>query len=155
MKIPFVLFCSLGGKFMVKIILGVIVGFIVWTVIWLGTDAVLTMISPNWYAKNIVDLNTAAASGQPYQSETLMTLMALGLSVICSFISGFTAALIARENVKSTLILGILLLLVGLSVSISFWNYFPLWYHFFFLILLIPVTILGGKVRTQRRSLVG
>ena len=140
---------------MVRIILGVIVGFIVWTVIWLGTDAVLTIISPNWYAKNIVDLNTAAAGGQPYKSENIMTLMALCLSVICSFFSGFAAALTARENVKTTLILGILLLLVGLSVTISFWNYFPLWYHFLFNFLLIPVTILGGKVRTRRRSLIG
>ena len=130
---------------MLRIFSGVIVGFIVWSVVWIGTDAVLTIISPNWYAKNIVDLNTAAANGQPYQSETVMTIMALSLSVICSFISGFIAALIARENVKSTLILGILLLLVGLSVSVSFWNYFPLWYHILFLLLLIPVTVWGGK----------
>ncbi len=130
---------------MLRIISGVIVGFIVWSVVWIGTDAILTIISPNWYAKNIVDLNTAAANGQPYQSETVMTIMALSLSVICSFISGFIAALIARENVKSTLILGILLLLVGLSVSVSFWNYFPLWYHILFLLLLIPVTVWGGK----------
>jgi hypothetical protein len=135
---------------MLRIILGVIVGFIVWSVIWIGTDAVLTMISPNWYARNIIDLNTAAASGQPYQSETLMTVMALSLSVICSFISGFAAALITRENIKSTLILGILLLLVGISVSVSFWNYFPLWYHFLFLFLLIPVTILGGRLKSKK-----
>jgi hypothetical protein len=135
---------------MLRVILGVIVGFIVWSVIWIGTDAVLTVISPNWYAKNIIDLNTAAASGQPYKSETLMTMMALSLSVICSFVSGFTAALIARENVKSTLILGILLLIVGVSVSVSFWNYFPLWYHFLFLFLLIPVTILGGRLKSKK-----
>ena len=132
---------------MLRIILGVIVGFVVWTITWLGTDAILTVISPNWYAKNIIDLNTAAASGQPYLSETIMTLMALGLSIVCSFISGFIAALIARENSKSTLILGVLLLVVGVSVSVSFWNYFPIWYHVLFLLLLIPVTILGGKLK--------
>lgn len=137
---------------MLRIILGVIVGFIVWSVIWIGTDAILTIISPNWYAKNIIDLNTAAANGQPYQSETVMTIMALSLSVICSFISGFAAALIARENVKSTLILGILLLLVGISVSVSFWNYFPLWYHILFLLSLIPVTIIGGRLKGESRN---
>lgn len=137
---------------MLRIILGVIVGFVVWTIVWLGTDAVLTVISPNWYAKNIADLNTAAANGQPYKSETIMTLMSLGLSVICSFVSGFAAALVAKENAKSTLILGILLFLVGISVSVSFWNYFPIWYHFLFSFLLIPVTILGGKVRTRSSS---
>ncbi len=135
---------------MLRIILGVISGFVVWTIVWLGTDAVLTVISPNWYAKNITDLNTAAANGQPYQSQTVMTLMALGLSVICSFVSGFAAAFVAKENVKSTLILGILLLLVGISVSVSFWNYFPIWYHFLFSFLLIPVTILGGKVKSKK-----
>ena len=134
---------------MLRIILGVVVGFIVWTVIWLGTDAVLTVISPNWYAKNIVDLNTAAANGQPYMSETLMTFMALFLSVVCSVFAGLSAAWVARENSKSTLILGILLLIVGISVSVAFWNYFPLWYHFLFLFLLIPMTIFGGRLRKQ------
>lgn len=132
---------------MLRIIWGAIVGFIVWTIVWMGTDAVLAIISPNWYARNIADLNTAAANGQPYKSETVMTLMALGLSVICSFVSGFAAALVAKENVKSTLILGILLLIVGILVSVSFWNYFPLWYHVLFSFLLIPVTILGGKLK--------
>lgn len=137
---------------MIRIILGVIVGFVVWTVIWLGTDTVLTAVSPNWYAKNIADLNTAAASGQPYKSETIMTLMSLGLSIICSFASGFAAATVAKESSRSTLILGILLLIVGISVSVSFWNYFPIWYHFLFSFLLIPVTILGGKMRTRSGS---
>jgi hypothetical protein len=135
---------------MVRIILGVIAGFIVWSLIWVGTDAVLTALSPNWYAKNIIDLQKAAASGQPFKSETLMTIMALSLSLVCSFFSGFTAALIARENTKSTLVLGILLLIVGILVEVSFWNYFPLWYHFLFLFLLVPVTILGGKLKKSK-----
>jgi hypothetical protein len=135
---------------MVRIILGVIAGFIVWSLIWVGTDAVLTALSPNWYAKNIIDLQKAAASGQPFKSETLMTIMALSLSLVCCFFSGFTAALIARENAKSTLVLGILLLIVGILVEVSFWNYFPLWYHFLFLFLLVPVTILGGKLKKSK-----
>ncbi len=130
-----------------KIILGVIVGFIVWSIIWVGTDALLTTFSPDWYGKNSIEFQKAAESGQPFKTETLMMIFALCLSIICSLIAGFTAVLIAKENFISTLILGILLLLVGLLVEIAYWNYFPLWYHFLFLFLLIPMTILGGKLK--------
>jgi hypothetical protein len=40
-----------------------------------------------------------------------------------------------------------LLFLFGLMVQIVAWRYIPIWYHFLFLFLLIPVTIAGGKLR--------
>ncbi len=62
-----------------KIILGVIVGFIVWSIIWVGTDALLTTFSPDWYGKNSIEFQKAAESGQPFKTETLMTIFALCL----------------------------------------------------------------------------
>lgn len=132
---------------MPRIILGVIVGFIVWSIIWTGADAILTAISPDGYGKYIIEVQTAAATGQPFKTETSMSIFAIILSVICSIISGFVAAIIAKENTISTIILGILLFAVGLLVEISYWNYFPLWHHSAFLILLIPATMLGGKLK--------
>ena len=46
----------------------------------------------------------------------------------------------------TTLILGILLLIVGVLVQAMVWNLLPIWYHLIFLILLIPATIAGGKL---------
>lgn len=136
---------------MLRIILGVIAGFVLWSVVWVGTDAVFKMISPDWYAVNHLEFQKAAEAGTPFMSKTSMVLLAFSLSIVCSLAAGFAAALIARENVKSTLILGALLFLVGLLVQISFWQYFPVWYHVLFLLFLIPTTFLGGRLKNQNR----
>ena len=134
---------------MVRIILAIIVGFIVWSILWVGSDFVLMAISPDWYGKHQTDLEAAALSQTPFMSDSLVLIIALIRSVIFSIISGFLAASIARENTKSTLGLGILLLLFGIYIQTIFWNNAPLWYHIPFLALLIPMTILGGKLKNS------
>ncbi len=124
---------------MLKIILGVIVGFVVWSILWVGCDSVIRVISPGIAPSN--DLSNI---------PTAYLAVKLILSVIFSIISGFIAALIAKENTKSTLILGVLLLLIGIMVELSIWNLLPVWFHLAFLILLIPMTLFGGRLR--RRS---
>ncbi len=134
---------------MLRIILGVIVGFIVWSILWVGSDFVLSAVSPDWYGKHHTELEAAALNKTPFMSDSIVLIIALIRSVIFSLISGFIAALIARENAKSTLGLGILLLLFGIYIQSIFWNNAPLWYHIPFLLLLIPMTILGGKLRSS------
>ncbi len=132
---------------MLRIILGVIVGFIVWSVLWVGSDAIISAISPNWYGKSLVDFQAAIDNKTPYTVDSTILIMSLIRSVIFSIISGFITALIAKENSKSTLGLGILLLLFGIFIQSIYWNYVPLWYHIPFLLLLIPMAILGGKLK--------
>jgi hypothetical protein len=132
---------------MLRIILGAIIGFIVWSVLWVGSDAVLSAISPGWYGKNLSGLEAAVNNKTSFTADSLILLIALVRSVIFSIISGFIAALIARENTKSPLACGVLLLLFGIYIQSIFWNYVPLWYHIPFLLLLIPMTIMGGKLR--------
>ena len=134
---------------MLRIILGIIAGFIVWSILWVGVDAVLTALSPDWYGKYISELHKAAAAGQPFSAKTGMSFMALILSCICSIAAGYAAVWIAKESAKTPLILGVLLLITGLAVEIAFWKYLQIWYHFLFLILLIPMTIVGGKLKKQ------
>ena len=134
---------------MVRIILGVIVGFIVWSILWVGSDAVFSVISPDW-SKASEDFRAAVENKTPYALSSTVLLALLVKSFIVSIISGFIAAVIARENTKSTLVLGVLLLLFGIFVQASYWNYMPLWYHIPFLVLLIPMTILGGKFRLNK-----
>ena len=61
--------------------------------------------------------------------------------------AGFLAAVIAKGNRNAPLGLGILLFAFGLLVQVVAWNYMPLWYHVVFLALLIPMTMLGGRLK--------
>lgn len=132
---------------MARIILAIIAGFIVWSVLWVGSHVLLTVLSPGWYGKVDADFQDAMQKGLPFTVDSAVLLLSLGRSVIISLVSGFVTASVARENVLSVWILAILLLLVGLATQIAYWIYMPLWYHLPFLILLIPMTILGGKLR--------
>ena len=135
---------------MVRIILGVIVGFIVWSILWVGSDAIFSVISPDW-GKTSADFRAAVENKTPYALSSAVLITLLIKSFIISIISGFGTALIAGENTKSTLVLGILLLLFGIFIQAVYWHYMPLWYHIPFLVLLIPMTILGGKLKKQTR----
>ena len=132
---------------MVRIILGIVVGFIAWSILWLGSDQVLRSVSPGWYGAHAAQFDTAEFSNPPFVANTSILILDLVRSVIISIMSGFLAAMVASESKKTTLILGILLLAFGIYVQISVWNFIPVWYHFIFLFLLIPVTMLGGKLK--------
>jgi len=124
---------------MLRIFLGIIVGFVVWSILWVGIDAVLRAV---WSGYD------ESVKAMTFSSTMLM--ISLVLSAFCSIVAGFVAALIARENLRSPLILGILLLIFGIFVQISVWDKIPLWYNLAFWILLIPMTILGGRLRTEK-----
>ncbi len=132
---------------MVRIIIGVIVGFILWSILWVGSEKVLSAIWPEWYGAHQIAFEAVVANGGTYMAETTILLMNIVRGSIISVISGFLAALIARENKRSPLILGFLLVAFGLLIVIMTWSYIPIWYHVIFTALLIPMTILGGQLR--------
>lgn len=132
---------------MLRIIAGIIVGFVVWSILWTGSDALLSVLSPGWYGKHQTEFGAAVTNNQPFPPDSTVLILGLLRSVVFSLISGFIVASIARENMKSTVGLGILLVLFGIFIQSIFWNYVPLWYHIPFLLLLIPMTIAGGKLK--------
>ena len=127
-------------------ILGVVAGYIIWTILWLGSDAVFSAISTDWSVKS-ADFRDAVANNASYTPDSVILIVLLVKSVIITIISGFAAAFIARENRKSTIVLGLLLLVSGIFVQVMHWNYMPMWYHILFLLMLIPMTVLGGRLR--------
>jgi hypothetical protein len=131
-------------KFMGRIILGAVLGFVVWTVLWVGSDAVFMAISTS-YREYMEGFQKALDTKQPFEINSVILFLTLLKSFICSIISGLITAIIAKENFKSTLLTGVLLLAFGIFVQSVMWSYLPLWYHLPFLILLIPMTVLGGK----------
>ena len=132
---------------MVRIILGVIAGFIAWSIIWVGSEKALSAIWPEWYGANQVAFEEAVANGGAFTADTTILLMNIVRGSIVSVISGFLAALIAGENRRSPLILVVLLVAFGLVIVAMSWSYVPLWYHIIFTSLLIPMTMVGGKLR--------
>lgn len=119
-----------------KTILGVVAGYIIWSILWVGIDAVLRAVWTSY------DQSVAAMT---FSSSQL--IVPLVLTAFCSIAAGFVAASIAKENARAPLILGVLLLVTGIFVQMSLWEKVPLWYHLAFWILLIPMTMLGGKLR--------
>lgn len=121
---------------MMKIVLGLVSGFILWSVIFVGGEALLRMVSPA----------LVAPQDAVYFDSTGILLGYLLRSIIASIAAGWLAAAVARDGKSTPLILGIVFLIVGLIVQISAWSVLPIWYHLVFLILLIPMTVLGGKL---------
>ena len=132
---------------MLRIILGAIAGFILWSILWVGGDALLSAISPDWWGKTSLEFRAAVENKTPYSLDSIVLILLLVKSIVISVISGFVTAIIAKESAKSTLLLGILLVLFGIFIQSIYWNYMPLWYHLPFLLLLIPMAMLGGKLR--------
>lgn len=121
---------------MLKNIFAVIGGFILWSAFWVVSDLTLLVLSPNWYGENLKSFSTS------------VLLISLARSIFISIISGYVAALIARKyQTQTAFALGVLLFAFGVFVQAQFWNQIPLWYHLTFLALLIPMTLLGAKLR--------
>ena len=132
---------------MIRIILGIIVGFIVWSIIWVGSDFMLQSFSPTWWGAQKEAMQLAVVNGDAYRTDTTITIVDLFRSVIASIMAGFMTAVVAGENRRSPLILGMILLAVGIFVQWHLWNVYPVWFHPIFLILLIPATVLGAKMK--------
>jgi len=134
---------------MVRIILGVIVGFIVWSVVWVGSEPTLAKFWPE-YANHSMDAEKALTNGTPLETSAVIALANLIRSFLTSLIAGYLAALAAGEYKRSTMILGVILVAVGIAVEYMFWNVAPAWYHVLFVLFLMPMTILGGRMRRSQ-----
>jgi hypothetical protein len=132
----------------VRIVLGVIAGFIAWSIAWVGGEKVLSAMMPEGFGAQQRAFQAAVENGGQFTADTTLLLTHIVLGSIVSVISGFLAALIARENRRAPLVLGFLLLALGLLKAVLSWPYVPLWYQVIFTALLLPMTIMGGKLKT-------
>jgi hypothetical protein len=118
---------------MVRSIIGVIVGFTAWSVLWVGSYAGLSAAAPDRFP----------TEPGPIAAGALALLLAI--SVVCSLVAGVATSAIARSR-RSVLVLGGLLLAVGIAVQAGSWSLMPVWYHAVFLVLLVPMTVVGGRL---------
>jgi hypothetical protein len=120
---------------MLRTILGVIAGFILWSMVWLAGGQYAQLAFPEALAED----------GSTSHLGYLVSLVAL--SVVASVLAGSVARLVSRtRQMTPELILGVLLLIAGVGIETGYWELLPLWYHAAFLVLLLPATLLGGRL---------
>lgn len=131
---------------MVRIVVGVIGGFFAWAILWFGGERVISGIWPE-FGVHQTAFQAAIEHGGPFTANAAFLLIHVVLASIVSVISGSLAAVAAGENKRAPLILGILLLAMGLLKLVTSWQYVPVWYHIIFTAVLLPMTIVGGKLK--------
>ena len=119
---------------MARNVLSVIVGFVVWTVLWVGIGVGLALTFADWFAED------------GSVSATVPLVVFVGCSVVVSLVSGAITALLAKRRSGPVLALAILLLVAGIGFEVAGWSTTPVWYHIVFLVLLVPATLVGGKL---------
>lgn len=132
---------------MVRIILGAIAGFIAWLIAWVGSEKLISAIWPA-FGTHQAAFQAAITDGGQFTADTTMLLTHTGMGSIISVMSGALAALIAGENARAPLVVGILLLAMAVMKAVMSWQYVPIWYHVIFTAILLPMTIMGGKLKT-------
>ena len=132
---------------MVRIVLGVIAGFFSCAIAWFGSEKILSAIWPE-FGTHQRAFEAAITNGGQFTADTTLLLIQIVLASIVSVMSGFLAALIAGGNQRAPLVLGFLLLAFGVLKAVMSWPYVPIWYHVIFTAILLPMAIMGGKLKT-------
>lgn len=130
---------------MLRIILGVIGGFVGWGVVWFVSEKALSAIWPA-FGVHQKAFEEAIKNGGQFTADTTMLLTHIVVGSIVSVIAGSLSALIAGENSRAPLFVGILLLLMGGAKAVMSWQHVPIWYHIIFTAMLLPLAIIGGKL---------
>ena len=80
-----------------------------------------------------------------------MPLLAMLLaSVVFSVAVGWITTAIAGSNdYRAALLLALIQLGLGIFFQAQAWSLMPLWYHLPFLLLLVPATLLGARLRMR------
>ena len=131
---------------MLRIVFGVIAGFFAWTIVWFGSETILSSVWPAFGAHQTA-FQEAIENGGAFLPNSTMLLTHIVLASIVSLIAGFVAAIIAGENRGAPLVLGFLLIAMGLLKAVISWQLVPIWYHMLFTALLLPMTVIGGKLK--------
>lgn len=117
--------------------IAVTAGVLLWGLLWnLGTAG-------------LAGLFPADLAGVEHIESTSLLLLMLAYSALLSSAVGWLAARIGGESAFiATLVLSVVNLAIGSLVQTIYWAMMPLWYHLLFLALILPTTLLGGRLGT-------
>lgn len=122
-----------------KSVAAVVAGFVAWSVLHLVNMYVIRTTWPD------------AIGEDGSVTEILPLALMLFITFDQSFVAGVVCRLVAKTG-KAPLALAVLLTTVGLVVQGMGWDLMPEWYHISFLVMLMPMTLLGAKVVTLKRK---
>ena len=126
---------------MVRLVAAVIAGFVLWSAVWIAAQRVVVSVVPEAFGEDAEIASTG------------VLLLFLAVSVVDSLVSGWVAALVAKDTAgRAVPILAAGLLGTGLVFEIGGWGLAPAWYHVVFLLLLVPATLAGARLRAAAKG---
>jgi hypothetical protein len=132
---------------MLRTTLSVVAGFFTWIVVWIGIEKMLSAIFPVAYGAPQLAFQVAIKNGGAFTADTTLLLSHIVIVTIVAALSGFVAALVAKGNQRAPLVLSFVLLAIGVLKALMSWSLVPLWYHIAFTALLVPMTLIGGRLK--------
>jgi hypothetical protein len=132
---------------MARIVLGVIGGLLGWGIVFVGSERILSAIWPDDFGVHQRAFQAAIENGGQFTADTRLLLIQLVIGALACLAGGFLAALVAGNNGRAPMVLGIVLVALGVMKVVMSWPYVPIWHHVLFTALLYPLTILGGKLK--------
>jgi hypothetical protein len=127
------------GPAAVRSIVAIGAGFFAIQMLSLGGDAVFRALAPQGFD----------AQGHALGSRTFLISLIYVAAFEC--IGGYiTARLAIVEPLKHALWLGLFILALNLVYVVLTWGGAPVWYQIASLLVIVPMTLLGGKFREGR-----
>lgn len=117
----------------------VIAGVVLWGALWSGGN----------FGLAAVGLFTV---GEPITSVPPLVILIV-YSAVLSVLAGYVTAMIRGGDAMGAVqALAGANLTIGIVVEVMYWALMPAWYHIVFLALVVPVTIVGGRMRIGSRE---
>ena len=120
---------------MARVILGIVMGLIAWMVSATVIGLIMREAWPQYAA-----VTAAMAFTLP------MMFARLAIGALATLLAGWVTAVIARRSAVARLAMGLLLLAMFIPQHVRLWDTFPVWYHLTFLLSLVPLSYLGGRI---------
>ncbi len=128
---------------MKRAILALAAGLILWIVVISVLDRGLRLFVAGY------------AAAEPTMSFTPAMLLArLLIGAFTSLVAGAVAGWLAPASPRVPLLLGAILLIAFIRIHVQLWGLFPFWYHIVFLATIIPLVVLGSRLRRAHHGVV-
>ena len=122
---------------MAKKVLGVVAGLATWVIV---ASLIGRIMRASWPEYAIVE------KAMTFTLAMMIARLSIGaFATVC--MGAVTSALVPSPLAR--LMPGVLMLVLFIPVHVMLWENFPVWYHLFFLLSLVPLTYAGGRL-TQR-----
>src|SRR5215813_1763244 len=121
--------------------------------------AVIAALVAWFFVATVLNLALRAWWPHYHEAETAfnftlaMKLARLVLGALSSLGAGFVATWIGKGRMRAATLTGIVLLALFIPGHYLIWDKFPVWYHLTFLVSLLPLTVLGGTLKSRDLAL--